>query len=99
MGGLGSTTATIGNEVTNSKTATAEDKSAAAQKLAAKYGLTDPNPPPASPMLGDDLLRKAGIDSARRLASKQGRKSSFLTGPGGAMMEPIVSSKKASGKY
>jgi hypothetical protein len=91
---------TVGNETTNNKTAPPADKTAAAKKLAEQYGLNDPNPPPpAPPSMGDKLLAKAGIDSKLRNASKSGRKSSFLTGAMGDVTDPIVSDKKALGKY
>src|SRR5688500_8099545 len=100
MGGFGSSTATVGNEVTNDSRTTPEAKKAAAKKLAEEYGLNDPNPPPkGTPDLGDQLLAKAGIDTKKRLASKQGRKASFLTGAMGDVTEPILTDKKALGKY
>jgi hypothetical protein len=91
---------TIGDQTTNNPAAPADARKAAAKRLAEQYGLTDPNPPPsAAPGMGDALLRKAGIDAKVRAASKQGRKSSFLTGAMGDVTNPILSEKKALGKY
>lgn len=98
--GLGQSTATITPSNANDPKASPEAKAAAAKKLAEDYGLYDKDPPPpAAPDLGDQLLQKAGIDSKLRNASKQGRKSSFLTGAMGDVTEPIVSEKKALGRY
>lgn len=100
MGGFGQSTMTIGNEVTNSKTASPTAKAEAAKKLAEQYGLNDPNPPPAAaPDLGSSILAKAGIDAKMRAANKQGRKSSFLTGALGDVTDPLVTKKSALGEY
>lgn len=100
MGGFGQSTMTIGNEVTNSKTATPAAKAEAAKKLAEQYGLNDPNPPPpAPPDLGSSILAKAGIDAKLRAGNKQGRKAAFLTGAMGDVTEPLVTKKSALGEY
>lgn len=100
MGGFGQSTLTVGNETTNSSSATKEAKAAAAKKLAEQYGLNDPNPPPsAAPDLGSSLLAKAGIDAKLRAGNKQGRKASFLTGAMGDVTDPLVSKKTALGDY
>ncbi len=97
MGGMGSSTATIGNEVTDDPNATPEAKKAARAKLSAQFGLTDPNPPPApAPNLADQLLKKAGADSLTTQA-KTSRKSSFLTGAMGDVTDPLI--KKKLGSY
>ncbi len=74
--GMGSTTATIGNQVTNSKTATPIEKKKAAKTLASAYGLIDKDPPP----IAADLEQKATRDAmlkAQRALLKQGRASTF----------------------
>lgn len=99
MGGFGQSTMTIGNEVTNSSSATKEAKAAAAKRLAEQYGLNDPNPPPAAaPDLGSSILAKAGIDAKLRAGNKQGRKSQFLAGALGDVTSDITG-KKATGRY
>lgn len=100
MGAFGQSTLTIGNETTNDPRKSQLARSAAAKKLAEDYGLNDPNPAPAAaPDLGSSLLARAGIDAKLRAGNKQGRKSSFLTGAMGDVTDPIVSDKKALGRY
>jgi hypothetical protein len=49
---------------------------------------TNPYPPPKDntpPDLTDDAVRKARLDQLSRLLGSRGRRSTFLTGPNGAM--------------
>lgn len=80
MGGMGNSTATISNSVTDDPSATPAAKAAARTKLSSQFGLTDTDPPPP-PIAdhADDLLRRAGATSLLRQDAKKGRQSTFLT--------------------
>lgn len=66
----------------------------------ATYDASQPLTPVApAPDLADKLLRKAGATSLLSQASKQGRKSSFLSGAMGDVTAPLLTKKSTLGGY